>query len=312
MKTHELPATPETVHYGYFDYKTKFVLKVKSGDRVIVRTISAHSDYLPENPERIPDGIDDILRIVRKGAGPHILSGPIEVEGAEPGDVLEVFIEDISLACDWGYNLIRSMGGAIPEDFPYNAGRVIDLELSSMTAEIAPGWKVPLQPFFGQIAVCPPEELGEIPSNPPYFHGGNLDNKEIVVGSRVYLPIWKRGAGFSVGDGHASQGDGEVNQTAIETSMDGIFRLTVRKNMSLKLPRAETPTHWITMGFHPDLEDAMKMALREMIGFLSNDHGLTREDAYVFCTCAVDFRITQVVNGHKGVHAMVEKSLLPN
>lgn len=312
MKTHELPASSETVHYGYYDHKTEPVLKVASGDRVVVRTVSAHPDFLPEDPDRIPDGIHDILRYARKGPGPHILSGPIDVEGAEPGDVLEVSVEDINLACDWGYNLLRSMGGALPEDFPYNAGRVIDLDRSAMTAEIAPGWKVPLRPFFGQIAVSPPEALGEIPSNPPHVHGGNLDNKEIVAGSTVYLPIWKEGACFSVGDGHGTQGDGEVNQTAIETSMDGTFRLTVRRDMTLKLPRAETPTHWLTMGFDTDLDDAMKTALREMIDFLSNDHGLSREDAYVFCTCAVDVRITQVVNGHKGVHAMVEKSLLPN
>lgn len=311
MKTHELFATPETVHYGYYDYRLDPVLTVESGDRVIAHTVSGRDGFLPDDAGRIPKGLTDILARSRQGAGPHMLTGPVAVTGAEPGDVLEVAIEEIKLACDWGWNLIRVFGGALPEDFPYNACRVIDLDLEGRTAEVASGWKVPLKPFFGQLGVCPPESYGEIPSNPPHTHGGNLDNKDLVAGSTVYLPVWKPGAGFSIGDGHAVQGDGEVNQTAVETCMDGTVRLTVRKDMKLSLPRAETPTHYITMGFDRSLDNASKTALREMINFLSHEHGLSREDAYVFCTAAVDLRITQVVNGNKGVHATVEKALLP-
>ncbi|MFQ5912887.1 MAG: acetamidase/formamidase family protein [Nitrospinota bacterium] len=311
MKTHEVFASPETVHWGYFDHRLEPILTIASGDRLVVHTVSANPGLLPSDPARFPEEIPAIHSKVRKGAGPHILLGPVAVEGAEVGDVLEIAIEEIKPRVDWGYNQMRPFGGGLPEDFPYWSRRIIDLNLREGTAEVMPGWQVPLSPFFGQLGVCPPEEMGEIPSNPPYLHGGNLDNKELVAGAKLYLPVWKEGAGFSVGDGHGAQGDGEVNQTAIETSMDGTFRLTVRKDMGLRFPRAETPTHHITMGFDPDLDDAAKIALREMIDFLSSEYGLSREDAYFFCTVVVDLRITQVVNGNKGVHAMLTKDFLP-
>ena len=311
MQTHELFANPDTVHWGTFDYRLDPVLTISSGDRLVVHTLSGNPQHLPADSSRYPEELTAIHAKVRKGAGPHILVGPIAVEGAEAGDVLEVNIEEIQPRFDWGYNLMRPFEGTLPEDFPKESGRIIDLDLATKTAEVAPGWRVPLRPFFGILGVCPPENLGEMPSNPPYVHGGNLDNKELVPGATLYLPVWKRGAGLSVGDGHGAQGDGEVNLTAVETSMTGTFRLTVRKDMKLRWPRAETPTHHITMGFDPDLDDAAKAALREMIGFLSESYGLEREDAYVFCSTAVDLRITQLVNGNKGVHAMVPKDLLP-
>ncbi|MFQ5916000.1 MAG: acetamidase/formamidase family protein [Nitrospinota bacterium] len=311
MKTHELTANPKTVHWGYFDYRLEPILTIASGDRLIVHTLSGHPNYLPADASRYPAELTEIHATVRRGAGPHILLGPVAVEGAEPGHVLEVVIEEVKPRSDWAYNLISPFNGTLPEDFPKASGRIIDLDLAAGTAEVAPGWKVPLAPFFGLMGVCPPEDLGEIPSNPPYVHGGNLDNKELTAGSTLYLPVWKPGAGFSVGDGHGAQGDGEVNLTAVETSMTGIFRLTVRKDMNLRWPRAETPTHHITMGFDTDLDDAAKRALREMIDFLGASYGLSREDAYAFCSTAVDLRITQLVNGHKGVHAMAPKNLLP-
>ncbi|MEE8109954.1 MAG: acetamidase/formamidase family protein [bacterium] len=311
MQTHELFANPDTVHWGTFDYRLEPILTISSGDRLVVHTLSGNPHNLPADSSRYPEELTAIHAKVRKGAGPHILVGPIAVEGAEAGDVLEVNIEEIQPRFDWGYNLMRPFEGTLPEDFPNESGRIIDLDLATKTAEVAPGWRVPLRPFFGVLGVCPPENLGEMPSNPPYVHGGNLDNKELVAGATLYLPVWKRGAGLSVGDGHGAQGDGEVNLTAVETSMTGTFRLTVRKDMKLRWPRAETPTHHITMGFDPDLDDAAKAALREMISFLSESYGLEREDAYVFCSTAVDLRITQLVNGNKGVHAMVPKDLLP-
>ena len=312
MATHEVFANPETVHWGYFDYRLEPILTIDSGDRVIVHTLSGHPMCMPEDPSRYPEELTAIHQTSRKGAGPHILLGPIHVEGAEPGDTLEVLIEAIKPRCDWGYNLILPLNGALPEDYPKVSGRVIDLNLEEGTAEVAPGWNIPLSPFFGVLGVCPPEELGEIPSNPPYVHGGNMDNKELTAGSKVYLPVWKRGAGFSVGDGHSAQGDGEVNLTAIESPMEARLRLTVRKDLKLRWPRAESPTHHITMGFNTDLDDAAKQALREMIDFLHENYGLNRDDAYVFCSTAVDLHVTQLVNGHKGIHAMVAKVLLPN
>ncbi len=311
MKTHELYAAPETVHWGYFDYRLEPVLTIESGDRLIVHTLSGHPNCLPDDSSRYPEELPAIHKNCRHGAGPHILLGPVNVAGAQPGDVLEVFIEEVKPRCDWGYNMILPLNGTLPEDYPKASSRIIDLDLAAGTAEVAPGWKIPLKPFFGVMGVCPPQDLGEIPSNPPYLHGGNLDNKELTGGSTLYLPIWKSGAGFSVGDGHSAQGDGEVNLTAIETPMTGSLRLTVRKDLKIQWPRAETPTHHITMGFDPDLDDAAKQALREMIDFLAGNYGMNRGDAYVFCSIAVDLHVTQLVNGHKGVHAMVAKELLP-
>jgi acetamidase/formamidase len=312
VKTHEIVAKPDTVHWGYFDYHLEPVLSISSGDRLIVHTLSGHPDLLPEDPNRVPEELQAIHSTVRKGPGPHILVGPIAVEGAEPGNVLEVVLEDICPRFDWAYNRFSPMKGALPDDFSKGNDRIINLNLEAGTAEVAPGWDVPLRPFFGILGVSPPEGLGMIPSNPPYLHGGNLDNKELVAGSTLYLPVWKPGAGFSVGDGHGAQGDGEVDQTAVETSMVGTFRLTVRKDLNLKWPRAETSSHYIAMGFNQDLEEAAKMALREMIDFLANRFGLNREDAYVFCSTAVDIRITQLVNGYKGAHAMLAKELTPS
>ncbi len=312
MKTHEIFAKPETVHWGYFDYRLEPVLTIASGDRLILHTLSGHPDLLPNDPSRVPEELRAIHATVKKGPGPHILVGPVAVEGAEIGNVLEVIIEDIQPRFDWAYNRFGPMKGALPDDFSEANKRIIDLDLKAGTAEVAIGWNVPLRPFFGILGVCPPEGLGMIPSNPPYLHGGNMDNKELVAGSTVYLPVWKPGAGFSVGDGHGAQGDGEVDQTAVETSMVGTFRLCVRKDLSLKWPRAETPSHFISMGFHQDIEEAAKMALREMIALLAIRFGMSREDAYVFCSAAVDLRITQLVNGYKGVHAMLAKELTPS
>ncbi len=311
MSTHEVTARADTVHWGYFDYCLDPILTVASGDRLIVHTLSCTPELLPDDPSRYPgEDLAAIYAEVRRGAGPHILVGPVAVEGAEPGDALEVAIEDIRPRVDWAFNQTYPLKGTLPEDYPRGSGRIFDLDLEAGTAELTPGLKIPLRPFFGVMAVCPPEYLGEIPSNAPFVHGGNMDNKELVAGSTVYLPVWKRGAGFSVADGHAAQGDGEVSQTAVETSLIGTFRLIVRKDLKLRWPRAETPTHHITMGFDPDLDDAAKAALREMIDFLCGRFGLGREDAYVFCSAAVDLRITQLVNGYKGVHAMVAKDLL--
>lgn len=312
MKTQEITANPDNVHWGFFDYRLKPVLTVRSGDRLIANTLSGHPDLLPKDRRRIPPELTAIHATVQKGAGPHILLGPINVEGAKPGNVLEVHIEDIEPRVDWAYNRLAPMAGALPDDFSRHNSRIMDLDLKKNTAEVAPGWKVPLRPFFGILGVCPPKGIGRIPSNPPYVHGGNMDNKDLVAGSTVYLPIWKTGAGLSIGDGHAAQGDGEVDQTAVETSMRAVLRLTVRKDMKLKWPRAETPTHHITMGFHQDLAEAARMALREMIDFLGSRYRLGREDAYAFCSAAVDLRITQLVNGYKGVHGMLSKSLTPS
>ena len=172
------------------------------------------------------------------------------------------------------------------------------------------GTELALAPFFGVMGVAPPAALGTIGSKEPRLHGGNLDLKELVAGSTLFLPVWTPGACFSVGDGHGVQGDGEVCVTALEMCLDGRFTFVLHKGDGLRYPRAETPTHFISVGLHESMDQAMKTALREMIAFICGRSNLSREQAYAFCSLAVDFRVTQSVNGEKGVHGMLRKGLL--
>jgi acetamidase/formamidase len=248
---------------------------------------------------------------VTPGPGPHILTGPIHVEEAKPGDVLQVDILDIALRQDWARHLIAPLKGTLTEDFHETWKVIIDLDLERKVARWPKdkGVEIPLRPFFGELGVAPAPRYGRVTSVFPLEHGGNLDNKELVAGTTLYLPVWNPGALFSAGDGHAAQGDGEVDVTALETALTGVFRLTVRKDLHLSVPHAETPTHYMTTGFDPDLDDAVKMALREMIGYLIRTRGLSREEAYALCSIAVDMRITQLVNVYKGAHALLPKAI---
>ncbi len=307
---YELKSSPETVHWGFWDASLPPVLIVRSGDDVTIHTVSGNPDNLPDDKRRIPQELLEILTKVPKGEGGHILTGPIAVEGAEVGDVLEVQILDIALGQDWGRNHMLPFKGTLPEDFPYPRKVVIDLDLRRKVAKLIPGVEIPLDnPFFGNFGVAPRPSYGRVTSQYPGEHGGNLDNKTLVTGTKVYFPVWTQGALFSIGDGHGAQGDGECNQSAIETALTGTFRFTVRKDLSLRLPHAETPTHYITMGFDPDLDDAVKMALREMIVYLVRTHGMSREEAYSLCSAAVDIRITQLVNVYRGAHCILPKSI---
>jgi acetamidase/formamidase len=233
----------------------------------------------------------------------------VYVEGAEPGDTLEVRILSIKLAIPYAYNGFAPGRGFLPEDFPYARMRIIPLDEKRMVARFAPGIEVPLHPFFGSLGVAPPPVSGRISSGPPWIHAGNLDNKELVAGTTLFIPLHARGALFLAGDGHAGQGNGEVDITALETSLVGTFCLIVRKDLRLKWPRAETPTHYITMGIHEDLNEAAKMAVREMIEFLVSEKRLSRDDAYMLASVAADLSITQLVDGNKGVHATIARSL---
>jgi acetamidase/formamidase len=309
MARHELRSTPETVHWGYWDAALPPVLRVRSGDEVTVHTVSGQPDHLPEDRRRVPDDLATILARLTPGPGPHILTGPIAVEGAEPGDTLQVDILDVALRQDWARNVIAPLKGTLPEDFPDPWKVIIDLDLERRVARWPRGVTVPLRPFFGNLGVAPAPRYGRVTSQYPLEHGGNLDNKELVAGTTLYVPVWNRGALFSVGDGHGAQGDGEADVTAVETALTGTFRLTVRKDLALEVPHAETPTHYITTGFDPDLDDAVKMALRQMIAHLVRTRGLSRQEAYALCSIAVDLRITQLVNVYKGAHAMLPKSL---
>ena len=245
-----------------------------------------------------------------QGPGPHILTGPIAVRGAEPGDTLEVKIQALELTVDWGWNIIRPLRGTLPEDFPRLRRTVIPLDRKKMTATLPWGPVIPLRPFFGIMATAPRPEYGLCSSVEPREFGGNIDCKEFVPGTSLFLPVFVPGANFSTGDGHAVQGDGEVCLTALETCLRGTLELVVHKRMGLAFPRAITPTHYIAMGFDPDLDDAARQALRDMIAWLVQLKGWTPEEAYVFCSLACDLHVTQLVDGNKGIHAMVSRELL--
>lgn len=312
MAEHYLPATPETVHWGYFDARRKPVLSVASGDRVVVDTLSGEPEDMPTHGhsfEILPEH-PDVHDACERGSGPHFMTGPIEVEGARAGQVLEVRILECELRQDWGWNLVEPLLGTLPEDFPQRRILHIPIDRAARTCRLPWGKELPLRPFFGVLGVAPPPAYGRISSIQPREHGGNLDNKELCAGATLYLPIWNDGALFSVGDGHGVQGDGEVCLTALETAMRGTFELVLRKDMSLKRPRAETDGHYITMGLDPDLDDAAKQALRDMIDLVVALRGLSRGDAYSLCSLAADMRITQLVDGNKGVHAMLPKEAL--
>ena len=312
--THTLKATPKTVAWGYYDAKAKPVLTVKPGDTVEIETVITNSPKRLEEagvpPEQVEQSLRDITDQVKdKGPGGHILTGPVYIEGAEPGDVLEVKIVAIKLAIPYAYNAFGPGRGYLPDDFPYAKIKIIPLDAQHMIAKFAPGIEIPLHPFFGSMGVAPPESVGKWNSAPPWIMAGNLDNKDLVAGTTLYIPVHAPGALFEVGDGHAGQGDGEVDITALETSLVGTFQFNVLKHKNLKWPRAETPTHYITMGLNDDLNAATTLAVREMIDFLVTEKHLSRDDAYMLASVAADLHITELVDGNKGVHMMLPKSI---
>ena len=312
MANHRLEAGADTVHWGYFDAALKPLITVESGDTVTISTVSGLPAQLPKSGSfTVPPALPAIHQNVQqKLGGPHILTGPVAVRGAKAGQVLEVRIKSIDLHYDWGYNTIRPLAGALPDDFKQMRVIHIPLDKGRMVGKMSWGAEIPLRPFFGIMAVAPPAAWGPVNSPPPRRNGGNLDNKELVAGTTLYLPIHTDGALFSCGDGHGAQGDGEVCITAIETGLIGTFELHVRPDMSLEWPLAETPTHMITMAFDPDLDDCVVIALRDMIKLICARTGISREDAYTLCSLAADLRVTQVVNGNKGIHCMIEKKYL--
>ena len=313
MQTHRLDAGADTVHWGFFDAALEPLITVEPGDTVVMSTVSGPASAMPPPGSglAVPNALAAIhQRVQPKLNGPHILTGPVAVRGAKAGQVLEVRIKAIELHYDWGYTSIRPLAGALPDDFDKARLIHIPLDRARMVGKLPWGLELPLKPFFGIMAVAPPPAWGPVASPPPRRNGGNMDNKELVAGTTLFLPIHVDGAQFSVGDGHGVQGDGEVCITAIETGLVGTFELHVRDDMRLEWPRAETPTHVITMAFDPDLDDAVVIALRDMIKLICVRTGLSREDAYTLCSLAADLRVTQVVNGAKGIHVMLEKSLL--
>ena len=304
---HELPARVGTVQWGFYDAAQPPVLTIASGDTVTVDTLSGTPDDLPPHGSGftlLPEH-RAVLEGTQRGPGPHLLTGPIAVEGAAPGDSLKVEILDIKLRQNWAFNLILPLYGALPEDFPER--RCIHIAIDREQGRIRMPWglEFPAAPFFGCMGVAPPAGWGRQTSIVPRAFGGNMDNRDLVKGATLHLPVFHAGGLLSVGDGHAAQGHGEVNVTAVETALTGTFRVTLEKNTGIKLPWAETPGHIMSMGFDEDLDDAAKQALRAMIGLVRQRTGLSAEDAYTLCSVAADLIVTQVVDGNKGIHIML-------
>ena len=316
MTQHSLAATPDTVRIGQFDAEFPPVLTVCSGDTVAVECVSGRMGVLPPPGSGlvVPDALAAIIAAHPNPPPGHIVTGPIAIEGAEPGDTLEIRVEAVEPGANWGYNVIRPLAGTLPEDFHETVLMHIPVDRARRTCTLPWGTELPLRPFFGVMGVAPPPAMGTIGSKEPRLHGGNLDNKELGAGSTLFLPVWVEGGRFSVGDGHGVQGDGEVCVTALEMCLNGVFTFVLHKkanaHATLSYPRAETPTHFISMGMHEDMDQAMKTALREMIAFIGSRSNLSREQAYQFCSMAVDFHVTQSVNGEKGVHGLLRKGLL--
>ncbi len=310
-----LLATPSTVVWGYYSAKAKPVLTVHSGETVRIQTLSTCGSTERLEKEGvavadIPPYNADIYRDVKdKGPGGHILTGPIAIDEAEPGDVLEIQILKIDIDTPFACNGFGAGRGFLPNDYPYGQSKIIPLDREKMIAHFAPGIDIPLHPFFGSMGVAPPESAGRLDSAPPWMHAGNMDNKELVAGTTLYVPVFAKGGLFEVGDGHAGQGNGEVDITALETFLSGTFRFIVHKDQHLLWPRAETPAGYISMGFSPDLNEATKLAVRDMINFLVDQKHLSRDDAYMLTSVAVDVDITQLVDGNVGVHAICPKNI---
>ncbi len=313
-KRHEIPATHESMVWGYLDSTTPPVLEIASGETVTLHSFPAGGkETLPEDRSIVPPAYLTALDTMIQGPGPHFITGPVYVKGAQPGDTLQVDILDVKVSQDWGFVSILPLLGTLPDEFTDYETIHPKVDHDRQVCIMPWGTEIALDPFFGIVATAPPPAWGRCGSPVPRSFGGNMDNKELVAGSTLYLPVWVPGANFSVGDGHGRQGDGEVCVNALEMGLTGTFTFVLHKAAdfgAFAWPRAETPNHYVLMGFNEDLDLAMKQALRQTIDFITARSSLTRVQAYQFCSLAVDFRVTQTVNGEKGVHALLKKGLL--
>ena len=315
-RVHVVESNDKTVRLGVYDTTLDPILKVDSGDTISY--VDTWSHFLNQMQPGVPVETLAKLRVSNPGHGPHSIIGPIYVNGAEPGDVLEVRYKRIR-PFDWGavFNNPGTLGtGLLAQDFPEGQVKYLKLDLPNMTAEFNPNIHVPLKPFQGTLGVAPPDGFyppltpGVTSSVPPGPHAGNTDLSEMAEGSTMFIPVWKAGALIFTGDSHAVQGDGEINLSALETRMRELrIQVVLHKQKNFAWPVAETATHWITLGLDKDLNVAMTLAARNAINFLAARADLTKLDAYALCSIAVSFRVTQVVDIVRGVHAMIPKNL---
>jgi acetamidase/formamidase len=315
-RVHVVESNDQTVHLGVYDTTLDPILKIDSGDTISYPNTWSH--FLNQMQPGVPVETLAKLRLSNPGRGPHSIIGPVYVNNAEPGDVLEVRYKRIR-PVDWGavFNNPGSIGtGLLAQDFSEGQVKYLKLDVPNMTAEFNRDIHVPLKPFQGTLGVAPPDGFyppltpGITSSVPPGPHAGNTDLSEMAEGSTMFIPVWKPGALIYTGDSHAVQGDGEINLSALETRMQELrIQVVLHKQKNFAWPVAETPTHWITLGLDKDLNLAMILAARNAINFLSTCADLTKLDAYALCSIAVSFRVTQVVDIVRGVHAMIPKSL---
>jgi len=315
-RVHVVESNKQSVHLGVFDTTVAPLLTVESGD--IISFPNTWSHFLNELQPGVP--VDKLakLRTDNPGRGPHSIIGPIAVNKAEPGDVLEIRYKKFEPFA-WGavFNNPGTLGtGLLPQDYPQGQVKYLDLDLHAMKGKFAIDIGVPLKPFQGTLGVAPPDGYfpplspGVTSSVPPGPHAGNLDLSELSEGSSLFIPVWKPGALIFTGDSHAVQGDGEINLSALETRMKEMrIQVILHKQKKFEWPVAETHTHWIVVGLDKDLNAAMTLAARNAIKFLATRAKLSELDAYALCSIAVSFRVTQVVDIVRGVHAMIPKSL---
>ncbi len=315
-RVHVVESNNQTVHLGVFDATLPPILTIDSGDFVSFPNTWTH--FLNQMQPGVP--IDKLaeLRKSNPGRGPHSIIGPIAVNNAEPGDVLEVRYKRLH-PLKWGgvFNNPGSLGtGLLAKEYPQGQVKYVDLDLKNMKAQFLPNISIPLKPFQGTLGVAPPDGYyppispGVTSSVPPGPHGGNVDLSEMSEGSTMFIPVWKPGALIFTGDSHAVQGDGEICLTALETGMQEMrVQVMLHKQKNFSWPVAETATHWITLGMDKDLNLAMSLAARNAINFLATRASLSELDAYALCSIAVSFRVTQVVDIVRGVHALIPKSL---
>ncbi|MGH8661262.1 MAG: acetamidase/formamidase family protein [Burkholderiales bacterium] len=319
-----LRATPAAVSWGWIASDRAPVARVKSGQRLRIETVTHQGLNTDQDPiaffgaagiapgEVLPEAVEIYRNVKRgEGAGPHLLTGPVHVEGARPGDMLEVRVLDVAIRVPYGVNATGPGRGAVPDLLAQAAQKVIRLDLGRGVALFSKDVEVPLAPFMGIIAVAPPPQLKHVSTKPPGAFGGNLDFRHLVAGSTLYLPVFNDGALLYTGDGHACQGDGEVDGTAIEISLTPTLQLIVHEGAGrdMKWPRAEDAAHFYPMGMGTTIDEALRNAIREAVDFLKHRAGLTTADAYALCSLAVDFRIGEAVNDVLMVYAVIPKRL---
>ncbi len=308
---HSISAAPEMLVWGTLAAAIPPALTVESGDTVTISAVPAGgAPSFPPDAALVPPEYFAAVEGVPQGPGAHFVNRPVFVRGAERGDVLQVDILSAEPTMDWGFVSIVPLLGTLPDEFTEYETIHPRIDRVRGTCRLPWGMELPLDPFFGVIGVAPPPEWGCCSTNVPRAFGGNMDNKELKPGTTLYLPVFNEGALFYAGDGHGVQGDGEVCITALETGLKGSFRLTVRKDLSLAMPFAETATHLMSIGLDEDLDDAAKQAVREMVREICARTNLSRNQAYMLCSLIGDLRVTQTVDGNKGVHMMLAKKYL--